>query len=731
MHRGAWRRLSAAILGSPSPWRPPGRGLLAKEVSSSCFEVKMSHQQEEQELQKFLRDVDDITNLIQGLNSTDPAVQEKAIAATEKRLGSLKENEENDCGHRVDRTLINGRPSVKDLPNQEGLTNPETFMAALEKDAQERARRRKKNEALANALKEEGNDAFGKGDYATAIQKYTEGLKKQKDMPALYTNRAQCDEKHLKAFFHMGKAYLALKQYGKSRGCYMKILEIDPHKEQLCKDCMNKVDLEEKREREEDKAAEELESGRCRAVSVNQLLQKLSRPNENVLFYTGGIQLLTDAIQDCTEQTLFRTNSGFSVINDNEVMRRAFRPELKSPAEVELSLSLILLWQAVCKGNEENQRLLLTHPYMNSQLPALVHSEVPEIQEQCLALLSLYAQTEHGRALLVRHLDLTKWLQTLMSFVSVFDSRASRAMDLLTSLVEEEKFKIQCRIKLSTEVLPWFAQLLNSIQTVNQTALVQCISIMGDLCSDPVIRMQVAESQESWQACLDLMDKCWSESKATKCPPVCLQAVLGLMMNASLEVSVAIQELAEEISWRCMRFLSSQDGTVVTRAVGLLSHVLPASPKAGEEAVKQGLVKKMIRILKSGAQITSGYALKTLAVCTKSSRQAQEELVKLDKKCSLLLKLLCSEEETVAGNAAFCLGRCLEVPGTATNLLSTDIVKMLLQLSAMDAQRASVQENAAIALGKLCTADARHASRLQELNGMAILSSSAKYVQGL
>ncbi|XP_054854513.1 tetratricopeptide repeat protein 12 isoform X2 [Eublepharis macularius] len=707
----------------------------------------MSNQQEEQDLQKFLRDVDEISRLIQGLSSTDPAVQEKAIAATERRLSCTKKKEENECSHRLDRTLINTRPSG--FSNQEGLTNPESFMVALEKDAKERARRRKENEAVANALKQQGNEAFGKGDYEAAVQKYTEGLKKQKDMQVLYTNRVQahiklqeyekaihdcewalrCDEKDLKAFFHMGKAYLALKQYSKSRECYAKILEIDPHKEKLCKDCLHEVDLEEKKQREEEKATEEFESGRCTAVSVNTLLQKLSRPNENALFYAGGIQLLANTVQDGTEQTIFRTNNGFSIINDNEVIRRAFSPEMKSPAEVELSLSLILLWQAVCKENEENQRLLLTHPYVNLQLPTLLLSEVSEIQEQCLALLTLYAQTENGRSLLIRHLNLTKWLQTLMSFIHFSDSRASSAMNLLTSLVTEEKFKIQCRVKLSTEVLPLFAQLLNSVQAVNQTALGRCISVMGELCSDKVVRMQMAESQECWQAALSLVDACWAEGKATRYPE-CLHAVLALMMNLSLEPSLVIQELAEETSRRCMSLLSSQDGTVVTRAVGLLSRILPASPGAVEERVKQGLVKKMICFLKVGGQITSGYALKTLAVCTKSSRRAQEEILRRDKKCTMLLKLLRAKNEQVAGNAAFCLGRCLEVPGTATNLLGTDIVRILLKLAGGDAQKVSVQENAAIALGKLCTADARHTSRLRELNGMAVLSSSVKYAQG-
>lgn len=44
------------------------------------------------------------------------------------------------------------------------------------------------------ALKEKGNEAFGKGDYETAISCYSEGLEKLKDVKVLYTNRAQVSE---------------------------------------------------------------------------------------------------------------------------------------------------------------------------------------------------------------------------------------------------------------------------------------------------------------------------------------------------------------------------------------------------------------------------------------------------------------------------------------------------------------------------------------------------------
>uniref|UniRef100_A0A8C5S1B0 Tetratricopeptide repeat protein 12 n=1 Tax=Laticauda laticaudata TaxID=8630 RepID=A0A8C5S1B0_LATLA len=531
--------------------------------------------------------------LIEGLKSTDPAVQAKAMAATEKRLQSVSDKDGKKPKLKVDKTVINTRPSPSGLSNQEEMMSPESFLAALEKDAHERARRRKENEASANALKEKGNDAFGQGDYALAVQNYTEGLKKQKDMPALYTNRAQ--------------AYIKLQKYEKAiddcswalraRECYLKILKFDSQKEKLCKDCINEIDLEEKRLSEEETASEDLKTGKLTAVAVSEMLQKLSKPGQDPLYYAGGLQLLTDLVQACTEQTLFRTNGGFSVISNNKVIERVLSAKINSPAELELACSLLLLWQAVCKGNEENQRLLLTHPSVNVQLPALLCSEAPEVQEECLALLCLYSKTEHGRVLLIRHLNTTKWLQTLISLVKVADSRADSAMNLLTHLILEENFKIQCRIKLSTETLPIFIQLLSSSKPLNETALSRCIALLGDLCSDVVIRMQMAENQECWQACLSFVTQCWTENSIIRYPE-CLYAVLGLMMNLSLEPNSVIEELAEEICDTCMSLFNSPDGRIISRAVGLLSHVLLVSLGALEEAVRQDVVRKMIRFLK-------------------------------------------------------------------------------------------------------------------------------------
>lgn len=71
------------------------------------------------------------------------------------------------------------------------------------------------------------------------------------------------------------------------------------------------------------------------------------------------------------------------------------------------------------------------------------------------------------------------------------------------------------------------------------------------------------------------------------------------------------------------------------------------------------------------------------------------------------MTLLASEDEILVGNAALCLGNCMEVPHAASSLLDTDITRVLLRLAGGDSRQSDVQLNAGIALGKLCTAEPR------------------------
>ncbi|XP_053853018.1 tetratricopeptide repeat protein 12 isoform X2 [Vidua macroura] len=601
-------------------------------------------QDTEADFQRFLRRVDDVTNLLQGLKSPDSSVQEKAIAEAEQRLreqGASREEEE-ESRTTVNRTLINTSGTARvEAADADG------FLAALEKDAKERAQRRRRNEQLANALKEQGNEAFRAGDFALAIQRYSEGLEKLRDKQELYTNRAQaylklheyekaisdcewalkCNKNCLKAYFLMGKAHLALQHFTESRQCYEKMLQIDPQKERLVKDCVDEARLEEKRLRDEERAEREVQAGSAAALSIQELLQSISSPHHDILYYTGGIRLLAEVVNSCTGQTLFRTNNGFSILR-NEAVRGAFCAESKSPAEVELCVSLLLLWQAACAGNEENQRLLLAQPEVSAQLPELLSSGTAQIQRETLALISLYSEHQRGRRLLVRQ-DLSRWLQILMAFVKCTDARADSAMNILSDLAGEERFQTQCRAMLSTGVLPLFTQLLARAGQAERAALARAVAVLGSLCADVQLRAQLARSRHCWQACLQLLDGCPDASSPGY--QQCVFAVLGLMMNLLLESNGTIQDFAVPISGRCLALLSHQDGRIVTRATGVLSRALPASPAAVEEVVKGGVVKKMLKLLKAGAQLTSSSAIQTLSICAKSSRRAQQELLKWDK----------------------------------------------------------------------------------------------------
>ncbi|KAL7981621.1 hypothetical protein Chor_005709 [Crotalus horridus] len=93
----------------------------------------------------------------------------------------------------------------------------------------------------------------------------------------------------------------------------------------------------------------------------------------------------------------------------------------------------------------------------------------------------------------------------------------------------------------------FFFSLKSSSKPLKETVLSQCIALMGDLCSDVVIRMQMTENQECWQACLSFVNQCWTENSVTRYPG-CLHAVLGLMMNLSLEPNSVIEVIYKSAS---------------------------------------------------------------------------------------------------------------------------------------------------------------------------------------
>ncbi|XP_035300552.1 tetratricopeptide repeat protein 12 isoform X2 [Cricetulus griseus] len=702
------------------------------------------------------------------MNSDDPAVQQKAVLETEKRLLLLeREQEEDGCRTTLNKTMI----SPPRAPENADDMNPEAFLASVEKDAKERAKRRRESRVLADALKEKGNEAYVKGDYETAIFYYSEGLGKLKDMKVLYTNRAQayiklgdyekalvdcewalkCDERCTKAYFHMGKAHLAMKNYSKnlrspskniksslfslatsclvsvsqSRECYQKIGEINPKLQTQVKESLNQVTLQEKADLQEKEARESLDSGKNTAMTTKNLLETLSKPDQTPLFYAGGIEILTEMMTDCTERTLFRTYGGFSTISDHEVIRKCLFSAGMDAVEEVLCVAVLKLWQAVCSDNEENQRQLVIHPDMARLLPSFMTSRILVIQQQSLALLLQLTQTENGRNQVIKQLDMIRLCEALLSFLDFSDKKSNTAIGVLTDLALEERFQVWLQANLPGVLPALTGALKREPKLTSPSALCQCIALMGNISAEPTARRHMMSCEEFGDACLELLVKCEEDVDLFR---EVTYTLLGLIMNLCLEVPFISEMWAMEMSRKCLALLNSQDGGILTRAAGVLSRTLSSSPTIVEEALTAGVVKKMIKFLRMGGQTASHYAIKTLAVCTNSCHPAREEVMRLDKKFSILILLLESEDEILAGNAALCLGNCMEVPSAALSLLKTNIIQILLKLAGNDSQRTAVQLNAGIALGKLCTAEPRFAAQLRELHGIEILNSTMKHM---
>uniref|UniRef100_A0A3B3YEQ5 Uncharacterized protein n=1 Tax=Poecilia mexicana TaxID=48701 RepID=A0A3B3YEQ5_9TELE len=233
---------------------------------------------------------------------------------------------------------------------QKAVAKADTLITTLDEPC-----RTKVNKTTVNTtLKDKGNEAYAQEDYETAVKCYSDGLAVLRDMQPLYTNRAQayikleryeeavmdcewalkCNERCIKAYVHMGKAYLGLKNYNEARSCFEKILEIESGKESMVKEYLDLVDLEEEKNSQEMDAKEKLDKGERKATAVPQLLEKLSRPGQMPLYYCGGLESLSQAVTDC------ECSSGFVQV--------CFPSNL---IDQELCVSVLKLWRIVCHEN--------------------------------------------------------------------------------------------------------------------------------------------------------------------------------------------------------------------------------------------------------------------------------------------------------------------------------------------------------------------------------------------
>lgn len=345
------------------------------------------------------------------------------------------------------------------------------------------------------------------------------------------------------------------------------------------------------------------------------------------------------------------------------------------------------------------------------------------VHKESLMLLHLFSQTPRGRRLAADNLDVTMLAKNLMACISKPRQHLEdTAVKVLENFASENRFCYQLRPGLTEGVTAPFINILSNIHQSQQPVLPVMLSAIGHLAQDDFIRHKLSHDSDCWKAFVVATK--WCSAFQSK---VILYPLLGLMINLSMQPSAAVKDHAVSLCVVCLDMLTDGDGGVVTRAAGVLSHVLPQSSEAVACAVQRGVIGHMLRLLKGTGQSATKYAIRTLTVCTAANHMAREELLQADIKLSSLRALLDSScDDVVIGNAALCMAHCLELDTVASNLLGTDTVPLLLRHAAADSNRKAVQQNAAIALGKLCRLEPRHMQKLREMRGLEILLSCTK-----
>ncbi|KAK3107524.1 hypothetical protein FSP39_016660 [Pinctada imbricata] len=632
------------------------------------------------------------------------------------------------------KTMINSSQTDThvDPPGPDGVMYPQehkAFMAALEADANERAARRKANEKEANILKEKGNEEFRQGNYNKALALYTEGLTKIKDHTALWTNRAQtniklcnyeeaikdCDwalrvfPNSLKAHIHMGRAHLGLKNYDKARECYKEALACDPKKTALIADYISEVDRAEKASQEEVKAQEVFESGE---TGVVPLLEKVNKKEQLPVYYSGGFRFMCSFLRKTEDKTLFRTQGGFSIVTEHPCFSKCLSasPRSLSQEELDMLLSGVDMLQMACFQNETNQEILMQTDGLPEKLLRFMEVKLKGqgrlVKASCLELIHTVTLTEIGRTLVIQKFDLSKLLTVLFNLIRTNANLAVSAGCCLNNLALEKRFKLQLRDKIEDNVIPAFESLLKDSSSP-KSALPSCVTTMLNLANDSIIRDKLTQRKDLWNILIDFINS----HKGKLDEPISVELVeacLGLLANITNEPTALMRECGVNICRQCLEICKNLKHykLIVSRSLGVLSHVLPNCIPAVEWWSDNGGVDILLYTLKNDDDFSNRkHALKALTGCTQINDHAR--IFTVDHKgLGTLIKLLKSEDEVVIGNAALCLGHTTQVPKVCAALTKTDILKDLLVL-ARDGTKPGLQKNCAILIAKLAQGDTR------------------------
>eukprot|EP01123_Difflugia_compressa_P004587 TRINITY_DN16028_c0_g1_i1.p1 TRINITY_DN16028_c0_g1~~TRINITY_DN16028_c0_g1_i1.p1 ORF type:complete len:587 (-),score=151.01 TRINITY_DN16028_c0_g1_i1:105-1865(-) len=214
------------------------------------------------------------------------------IARAMQRLGSAYLKKED-----YPTAITHFRSSLTEHRDKDTLN----LLLKAQKLLEDKEKREYINPELSAKAKDEGNDFFKKGQFAQAVDRYSEAIKRDPGNYVLYTNRAtaltklgafgdalkDCDKcielnpKFIKAYLKKGNVYFVTKQYQKCLDVYGVALEIEPDNAEI-QEAMNKAIDQISRGQDKESVKRNLEnSPELQAILRDPMMQQVLQAIKN------------------------------------------------------------------------------------------------------------------------------------------------------------------------------------------------------------------------------------------------------------------------------------------------------------------------------------------------------------------------------------------------------------------------------------------------------------------
>ncbi|XP_057306364.1 tetratricopeptide repeat protein 12-like isoform X2 [Hydractinia symbiolongicarpus] len=650
----------------------------------------------------------------------------------------------NDC---FDRSVINKIDDTQQNFNTHSMST-EDFMKDIENDAKERTERKKQNKEKATVLKEKGNVYFKEKHYKEAIDCYTIAINLISDEVIFYSNRAQAyikmkkyelalkdceialkiDKTFTKIYVHKGRALTGLNKFEEAKSVFNEALKIDKKQSKLLQEYLCDVEKAEEMAFKVEKVNNMMKIGNTK---MNQIIDFVSRLRKGDSYNINDtLTKLNALIVDDEHRCCFRVLNGFNMFSENPKLNRQLQMDSE---DFELITCIIALLSNVAAGNEENSILVCNVlGISHAAVKCLDVENTLESKFESIQMFYRLSQFNKSREMVVKDANMEILLQQSLYLISRGGDMAIVTMGMVNNLSLDNNFTKRFEEKLSKDFIPGILKMMELLSlpyddepnTITFLPVMSSsISTVANLFRKKELRKMASTDDKFWITSCKLLMKYMEHLEVeNKCDIVL--STLGMLMNLSADkVTLNEATIADWITLFSSIF-SCCRADIVERGCGVLNHILGHNQGMLKIIVNRRVYLEFFSILKGDNANAKKYIIKCLALCTDTYDAVLRDLYK-ENVLQSLLKMLESTEQMVVGNTALCLTHCSR-NDIVTDLIQSNLIKILLSLSTNEKFSKQVRHNCARAVGKFTLADSRYLQQVRDLHGLEILHEVMK-----